>query len=790
MQVQSLWAAAGAVLLGVVLVVLCYQVPARHPIDVGGYDAAYTQGFYDPQVAWPGRAAPPYLAGSDGSARWTAASSYLLLPQSGLPGAVTLRLRGWRESGPPPQVTLLLNGQQVLTQFTANNDWQTYNVPISGGRLKATDIFIEIRAETVPLPASGQPVGVLVDSAEYRVGPGLIEPYPAQLLYGGLAGLLVWLLARRPVAAASSFSTLPRFWPLLLGGTIALGFLLIYRLQPPLYPYPLRWWLPGANLLLAALVALRYGPALLLRYPALSWLAVPLIVGGWLTAVLLAAQNHVTLSVPGVEKDFRVFAIRAESWEGIWRADGFYNLGYPLLLWLTQPLTAGNPFLAGRFVAALSGVVLLLAGYWLARLLVPPAMASLALLFLAFNPLVVQYALYVGSDMPFAASSALALTLLVAALRQSAEHTRPRTTGWLLPLLAGLAAGGAFLVRHPGLVLLPWGLLACLLAGAGRRRALAGWFVAGFLVAALPQLAVNTFQTGQPLYNQQAKNVWLAVYGDIDWDRWGEVPDSISLSEVALSDPVRFFGNWWNNLRAFGGNGGEDTSEFGRAIQLRLLAWPANWLAVLGLVYLGGVALFGATLGRHFTGGRRIAAVLLLFGLFYVALVSIGFALLRFFLPLTPLYAVAATVLLWTVLQSLFSARRSDADTQIRATLLAGLLLLTLVWGSFGIGARYVLGNQPADEVAIIRLVQTTLGADDLLLAQVSERTPVTRYSAIAHRVAPWPPARDPAAALAAARAQGVDYLLWDDSAGPPPLADPPAARIGGAGSFGLYRNQ
>src|SRR5262249_148794 len=143
------------------------------------------------------------------------------------------------------------------------------------------------------------------------------------------------------------------------------GFLVLYRAQPP-YPYPLLRLLPAIDVLLAGALALRYGPALAQRIPALlDGLAIGGI-GAWTAAVLIAAQRHVTLSVPGVEKDFRVFATRSEhlfgtfgaqskEMAGVIQADGFYNLGYPLLLWLARPLANDNPFLAARLASALSG---------------------------------------------------------------------------------------------------------------------------------------------------------------------------------------------------------------------------------------------------------------------------------------------------------------------------------------------------------------------------------------------------------------------------------------------------
>ena len=144
-----LWAAAGAL-----LILLLYQIPAAHQIDVGGYDAAYVQGFHEPEKASDLAGPHLYLDGGDGTARWSTASAALLFPQAGLPGEVTLRLRGWRADGSPPMVTLLLNGATELERFQASGDWEERRLQIAEGWLKAADFFIEIRAEPADCEAA------------------------------------------------------------------------------------------------------------------------------------------------------------------------------------------------------------------------------------------------------------------------------------------------------------------------------------------------------------------------------------------------------------------------------------------------------------------------------------------------------------------------------------------------------------------------------------------------------------------------------------------------------------
>lgn len=756
-----------ASLAGMLLMIVLSQFPVVHHVNVGRYDAGYVRGFHDPErLDLP--QARDYLVGSDGSARWTRAESYLLFPQAGIPASVVVRLRGWRADGSPPRLSILVDGREVYTGVTTG-EWQEIKVVLEHASLKPEDVLITLRADVAPVSAGDpRPAGVLVDTVTYRTAGPPLQPYPAQLAWGALAGALLALTLadtrwgeRKPWLR---FFTPLRAW---IAGMllIDLAYLLLYRVQP-VYPYPLRGLLPGVCSVLGAIVAMRYGPKVTVRLPVLPDALALAGIGVWTAAILAAAQDHVTLSVPGVEKDFRVFATRAVDLALVLRADGFYHLGYPFLLWCITPLTAGNPFLAARLIAACAGALFLVSSWWLARRVLGRGPALAALVMLALNPFVVQYALYIGSDMPFAALCTLTLALLA--------QWRDRRSVWLLAL-TGVVAGWAFLVRHPGILLLPLGIVVALnvqrstLAHLHTQRSMFAHlhirhsafpvlvFTGAFLIAIAPQVIVNVRDTGNPLYNQQAKNVWLAVYGDSDWGRWNEVSNDIPLTEVILADPARFAGAWWSNLRTFIGAGAETDADAGQASQLRLLAFPANWLAVIGIV--SWLAIIG--LRRHAADDRAEASfplvlppVLLLLAwlALYTVALTVGLPLQRFFLPLTPVYAVAAA---WTLQQTITVLTQRRAWNRSRLWIIGILVLLLFLRQGFASGARDVLARQPADETAIIRFIQQTLPSDAQLNAVLAPGDPVGKYSAIAHRFVP--------------PEQEARYLLHSAGAGPRP---------------------
>jgi hypothetical protein len=253
---------------------------------------------------------------------------------------------------------------------------------------------------------------------------------------------------------------------------------------------------------------------------------------------------------------------------------------------------------------------------------------------------------------------------------------------------------------------------------------------------------VNLRDTGQPLYNQQAKNVWLAVYGDSDWGRWNEVSNDVSLTDVILEDPGRFAGAWWTHLRAFIGSGAETTDDAGRASQLRLLAFPANWLAVIGLVgWLALLVYQGRKALSRPHGAEEVqpplppfAVPLLIWVTLYTLALAVGLPLQRFFLPLAPVYALAAA---WTLLITIRALARHRALIPARLQIGALLILLLVLQSGFAIGVRDVIDGQPADEVAAVRLVQQTLPPEESLRVVLAPGDPVGKYSAIVHRVAP-----------------------------------------------------
>lgn len=703
---------------GVLLIVLAYQLPVRQQVAIGYDDAGYVQGFADATNRW---GIVTDTTGTSTAYRWSGSSSVLLFPQVGLPARATIRLRGWRPEGEEaPSVRVLLNGRELLGTIATSTTWEEHSFTISSGLAKPQDVFLQLETDSVTIIGSAAR-GVQVDRAVFETTGWPIMPYPGQVAGGALATLLVAALIRR------------WRWSVLVASALAVGFVLVYRVG--ILPFAVRsYWLVVCGVLTVGLLAQSVGhPNLFVTLPAhwktrlVDGIALS-VVAVWTGVLVRMARAHVVLSLPGVEKDFRVFATRSDAWwcapgpfDGtancVWRADGFYQLGYPALVWALRPFTDDNPFLAAQIIALMCGAIVLGATYLIARTFLGTVPALLALLMVALNRWTTAYSLYVGTDMPFAAACAVALLALLTMRGRAARI-----------VVAGLACGAAFAIRHPGIVLVPLGCLWLWFdrgVNVGNQPSLRRWLVwsglliAGFMIASLPQIVVNVLDTGNPLYSQQAKNIWLAVYGNTDWNRWREARDDLALSDVILHDPGRFISNWWGNLRAFWGTGSEDTSEFGRALGLRLLAFPANLLAIAGVV---------AWIGR----GNRKERWLMLVAITYTAAIAVGFLLPRFCLPLVPIAALAAA----DVARRIWWRHHRVAQSRMaRQIAVAGCcVVVTLLATSVGSGEREVLGNQDGAATQVVALINQTFGPNERFAAYLPADDFLAKYSAIAHR--------------------------------------------------------
>jgi 4-amino-4-deoxy-L-arabinose transferase-like glycosyltransferase len=195
--------------------------------------------------------------------------------------------------------------------------------------------------------------------------------------------------------------------------------------------------------------------------------------------------------------DESVYAVRARSWvdpDAV--LSGWSYIRPPLL-----PLIAGLPVASGgaewqlRTIGLVSGAGLLLAAWWLGRMLVGPIAGVLAAAVLAGSPTLIKESATLLTDVP-----AAALMLVASALLWWSLEERPRP-GRALALAAAVAAL-AFLMRYGSVVVLaPMAAIAVALwwrqLWAHRAASLGAVAVVAALAAG--HVAWSMIQTGAPL---------------------------------------------------------------------------------------------------------------------------------------------------------------------------------------------------------------------------------------------------------------------------------------------------
>ena len=195
--------------------------------------------------------------------------------------------------------------------------------------------------------------------------------------------------------------------------------------------------------------------------------------------------------------DEAVYAVRARSWvdpDAV--LSGWSHIRPPLL-----PLIAGLPVAAGgeegqlRSIGLISGVGLLLAAWWLGRMLVGPIAGVLAAAVLAGSPTLIKESATLLTDVP-----AAALMLVATALLWWSLEERPQP-GRALALAAAVAAL-AFLMRYGSVVVLaPMAAVVLVLwwPRLWAHRAASLRAVAIIAALAAGHVAWSMIQTGAPL---------------------------------------------------------------------------------------------------------------------------------------------------------------------------------------------------------------------------------------------------------------------------------------------------
>ncbi len=710
---------------------LIHVVPTRQVVDIGGYDSVYLQGFFEQQVA-------PNPFGNAGRVRWSGADAALRLPLIGMPSTLTIRV-----AAPITKtLTVQTTGATATHTFDAPYAWNDVTVPMPIALTKWTDTPVVFGTSVAPWQKGDlRNVGVLVDTVTYH-SSWFALPYPSIAVLTMVVALLFAQLV--PMHWAGRF------------GRIAIAACVPNVIVMVCIRYPfhqgLVWpsvlvWVTG---LLLCFLIWRNRERVSAHWEHSQERYIVAGIGIWCAAMAVVQRNHLTLVVPGVEKDFRSFATRSDSASEVFRADAFYQYGYPAILWMARIIGGHDVFVTALIWAIVAATLTLCASWAIARSVFGRGWDAGVVALLAGSSFFGEHALLIGSDMTFTATTTTTLAALLWAMSAPAARHR-----WLV---VGVAAGSAYITRHTGLVL--WIPIAVALwmtkpNGRDRLRILSliglGWFC-----LAAPQLYVNLRDSGQLFYQLQAKNSWLAVYGNMDWGRWADVPDDIPLIDVVLNDPVRFVRSWWNTVVGVFGTGATPY-QYDKSLWLRMLTVPFHWMSALGMVWIG------LRIVTNTIDAKRVVLVSWAAG--FVAVSAIAFILPRMMLPLAIVAAITAADGMRAVVRRI---------PKIHGIVVAGAFVAGMVVGVTQTALQVRVG-QPQDEHAARAVLQRVEPVR--LGVLVPAESPAGKYSVLSDRVV-IRTTQYPVDAQMICAAK-PDWLLWSNELVPPDVRLVPYSRHG-----------
>lgn len=191
-------------------------------------------------------------------------------------------------------------------------------------------------------------------------------------------------------------------------------------------------------------------------------------------------------------------------------------------------------FTAAKLVSNLMAGVLLFASYTLGRYVFNRKVALIALLFMATNFHVIINGVLATSDIT---SAAFAATTLLCAVRVQMQKEMLIDT-----ILLSLSFSLAYFTRYPLVSLLPTIGISIVFSTKHSGKLLVKTlmlFVFATLIFLTPYFLISWSIFGNPIYNENWKNVAFKVYGNMDWSYFGRIPFH-GLAEVILHSPSAF----------------------------------------------------------------------------------------------------------------------------------------------------------------------------------------------------------------------------------------------------------
>ncbi len=225
-----------------------------------------------------------------------------------------------------------------------------------------------------------------------------------------------------------------------------------------------------------------------------------------------------------------------------------HPLFYPILA-TGFSFFVGDTFTGAKFVSSLMAGVFAFVSYLLAVKVFNRKVAILTLLGIVTNFHVIANGVLATTDMTSAAFGILAIFFTVRA------YLHPPSLLNILPVSLSFAL--AYFTRYPMILFLPGIILGIFFSSHYSLKAVFKSFMIfafSTCIFLCPYFLISTHIFGNPIYNENWKNVAFKVYGRMDWSYFGRIPFD-GLSSVILHSPMTFLKAGIHELLEFAQSG-------------------------------------------------------------------------------------------------------------------------------------------------------------------------------------------------------------------------------------------
>ena len=364
--------------------------------------------------------------------------------------------------------------------------------------------------------------------------------------------------------------------------------------------------------------------------------------------------------------------------------DAFRGPLYPMLLGIIG-FVVGDFFKAGILIGVFSAAVVIYVTFELLKSIFSPIISFIVTIFLAINPVFIQYSYSAGTDMFFNALVALTLYYFF----------KNKELNYKNIILAAFFGGISYLTRYNGIFLISF-VFVILFVNFWKinwisRIKASVFFAFVFVLTFSPWGFYCLSEKGSFLYNENYKNIAYEVYGKgkISWDKFwfNESSKITSMSEVIFKDFGLFFSTTLKNIGDHFINDME-----------KLVGWQIGVFVILGVILL--------IISNPIKYWNTPAMGYYLINFLFFALLLLVFYSERFSLFLIPFYLVVAVQ---PFVNDKFKLKKFIPN-KLSYVLLIGLLTFTFA-KSYSFNSRNI-NSGPEELLTLKEWYQTKVPAD------------------------------------------------------------------------------